>query len=110
MKSLAIILVLSLISCSKIEKKYIVDEKINLLTDSIVPIKNGDYAVNYLEISGQTDDTIIVKPCKGCFENFLSGKINEKYSMDYYGTQNVTFFYKAYKAKKVNLKIIFVIN
>jgi hypothetical protein len=110
MKSLAIILVLSLISCSKIEKKYIIDKKVELLTDSIVPIKNGDYTVNYLEISGQTDDTIIIKPCKGCFENFLTGKINEKYSMDYYGTQNVAFIYKAYKAKQVNLKINFVIN
>ena len=101
---------LSLISCSKIEKDYFIGKKVNILTDSIIPIKNGDYTVNYLEISGKTDDTIIIIPCRGCFKHFLTGKINEKYSMDYYGNRNVSFIYNSYKAKKVNLKIKFAIN
>ena len=78
----------------------------------VKPCDNDSYAMMNVWINGQTNDTILIK--LGTEESLpilkLSGKIKERWYMDYYGGFDQTLIFDPYKATQGNLEIRFELN
>ena len=111
-KYFSLALILMLISCEKDQDQnitHVITSFNKQIVETIVPIKGKAYGAKFIIVKGYVDDTVFVSFGKKYYKNYLVGKIDTTYTMDYYGDDNASFIFNPYKAKKGNLKVTFSI-
>lgn len=88
--------IFSLISCSKNERKILIDDFTKKITDTLVPQEEKAFGAVVYIIKGHSTDTIIVT-FNGVKKQFF-GKFDYKFRMDYYGGIDVDFEFDPYRA------------
>jgi hypothetical protein len=104
-------LTLLVASCSDSGKKeYGITRFDKVITDTLVPKKDGSYTYKFITLKGYTDDSIYVSFGGNTFKRHYKGNIDVHLNPDYYGATKAIFVFDPYKAKKGDLKIKFGIQ
>ncbi len=113
MKHLIIILFFLLIifpSCNRDKKSVLITDFSKVFIDSLKPYDSNflnNYTTYYIRIIGNTNDSVKFRFVKSDSAVYFihKGKINKKYSFDYYGYYPQYLYFDPYKATKGKLEI-----
>lgn len=108
MKKLLIpILLLMLISCGKDDETLHITDFTEPRTVYLEPYDNLSYAMMNIWVKGYVNDTVLVKLHSKDSEPILklSGNIDMRWHMDYYGGRNKIIIFEPYKATEGNLEL-----
>lgn len=102
-----LILVLSFLSCKKDSKEIIIDDFSESKAIVLKPYKFYPYSMINIWVKGEVNDTVLIKLHSAESEPILklSGKIDKRWSSDYYGGSKRIIIFDPYKADKGSLKI-----
>ncbi|MFP2995477.1 hypothetical protein ABN763_06185 [Spongiivirga sp. MCCC 1A20706] len=105
---LLIFILLTSLSCgfNRVSKKIRTNDFSKVICDTIVPKKDGSYAVFILKMKAEVNDSIKIKFVD---ELIFSGKIDTTIKADYYGRVKVPVSFNPYKATKGSVDIEFSI-
>lgn len=94
-----------IIGSNKYRRVFFIDGFHNPIESVISSKPNKEYSYEIVRIKGNTNDTVIIKPCEKCEPIKLSGKINQKFMTEFIKGESIMHF-DPYKAKKGKLKIV----
>jgi len=97
-----------LVSCGEREdrKSITITDFSKSFSDTLYPIKNTTYAAVSVEIKGEVNDSIILEfHARDAIPFYFNGKIDERFSFDYYGEGPQILNFKPFKATRGKLKI-----
>ena len=103
-KIILICIALVFLSCKHNTRDFVISDFSEVIIDTLKPIKKVPYSAAILEISGYSNDTVLIS-----FYNYdckLRGNFKRSFNMDYYGGFDVGFKFDPYKATdgKIHVK------
>lgn len=102
---LIIIGVAIIIGSNKNRRVFFVDDFNKSIESTIISKPDDEYTYQIVKLKGEVNDTVVIRPCEGCKEVKLTGKINQKF-MNRFSKGKSIIRFDPYKATDGDIKII----